>query len=150
MDSWKYNQDYHRVADFLGLDVYDRQDYRLAQKVSYLVDRVRQQDEPMVEAISRLHQVRKKMGINTKGQTLLHQMYEYLRLHENKDFNNESKPKPKLKPKPQLDKSDYSEEIKKSIEESVAKTLGKVLEDENKVQEIIENVLTHEGGQNGT
>lgn len=89
-ENWKYNPDYHRVTDFLGIDKYDREKYDVASKVSFLVDwgESMSKSRKIEDVLWRLNDLRKKLGVNTQGKTLLNQVYEYARLE------SDSKQKP--------------------------------------------------------
>jgi hypothetical protein len=86
-DVWKYNPDYNRAADFLGIDRHQREDVKLAQKISFLVDwavSTRKSSKPE-DALWTLNDLRKKLGVNSQGETLVGQLFEFVRLKQDRE-----------------------------------------------------------------
>lgn len=81
-EMWKYDPDYHRMADYLGLDVHARQDYGLAQKISIIRDWAGMQgkNDTTTEALGALQKLKHQLGTNIQGKELIHDMYEHIRL----------------------------------------------------------------------
>ena len=75
---WKYDPKYHRVADFLGLDITDRQNYRVWQKVSYLMDQASRKAKSgnIIDQMHAIDKLRKSMGIQAQGETLINSLYQ--------------------------------------------------------------------------
>ncbi len=81
-DSFKYNQDYNRASDFLGIDKNQRESIKVAEKISYLVDWAYQQNKntDVQGALLKINKLRKELGLNSQGELLLGQLFEFVRL----------------------------------------------------------------------
>lgn len=84
VDTWKYNPDYHRAADFFGINEFDRKDQHIAEKISHLIDTVSQRvnAKNLNEVLLNIHKIRKELGTQTTGKTLLNEVYQYNRIQE--------------------------------------------------------------------
>lgn len=86
-DVWKYDPDYNRAADFLGVDKHQREDVKTAQKISFLVDwavKTKKSAKPE-DALWTLNDLRKKLGINNQGESLVGQLFEFVRLKQDRE-----------------------------------------------------------------
>lgn len=83
-DTWKYNADYHRAADFFGINEFDRKDQSVAEKISKLIDSVssRVNAKNLNEVLLNIHNIRKELGTNTTGKTLLNEVYQFNAIKE--------------------------------------------------------------------
>lgn len=86
-DVWKYDPDYNRAADFLGIDKNQREDIKTAKKISYLIDWASKtrKSTKTEDALWTVNDLRKKLGVNTQGETLLGQLYEFVRLKQDRE-----------------------------------------------------------------
>lgn len=86
-DVWKYDPDYNRAADFLGLDRHQREDVKVAKKISFLVDWAvkTKKSGKSEDALWTLNDLRKKLGVNTQGETLIGQLFEFVRLKQDRE-----------------------------------------------------------------
>lgn len=119
-EAWKYNPEYHKVTDFLGVDRYDREDYGVASKVSYLVDWAADKGgaKSFEDALSHINKVRKETGTQVKGKTLVNELYQYVRLLKNPQTPQLNKTLPKAPPK---EEKPAGMDLKTSIAQSVSK-----------------------------
>lgn len=90
---WKYDPKYHRVADFLGLDFTDRQNYKVWQKVSYLMDAAskKSKSSDVVDHMHQINKLRKNLGIQAQGETLINSLYEMTRLEQDRQLAQDIK-----------------------------------------------------------
>ena len=81
-DSWRYDPQYHKMADFLGINKYDRDDGEVAQKISLLWDWsiMSSKGSTPEDYLLYLYDLRGKLGIPSQGKTLLHDLHQYARL----------------------------------------------------------------------
>ena len=79
-DAWQYDPNYQRTAEFLGIDKYDRQDLDVYKKISHF-DTLHEGKE-LPERLQELENLRKKIGSQSQGRTLLNQLYQYSKLSE--------------------------------------------------------------------
>lgn len=81
-DSYKYNPQYHAMADLLGLQDEDRLDLEIAQKISFLRDFTSEKEE--VDAKIKLKQMIKDLGLSSRGRDLVKNLYQFARLSQEK------------------------------------------------------------------
>ncbi len=81
-DEWKYNPEYNRIADFLGIDMYKRDNLDVAKKISTLRDYLDIGGKPknITEILSRLDHLKRGLGIQTQGETLVQELFQHARL----------------------------------------------------------------------
>lgn len=82
-DEWKYNPEYNRISDLLGIDRFDRENLDIAQKVSLVRDYIDLLDGKVSsehEALQKIYSLKKHLGTNDQGPTLLNQLYQHARL----------------------------------------------------------------------
>lgn len=103
---WKYDPKYHRVAEFLGLDVTARQDYRVWQKVSYLMNQasIKAKSGNIVDQMHVLDKLRKSIGITAQGETLINSLYQTARLEQDRQALTDTRA---------VQKKEVEEEVKK-------------------------------------
>lgn len=129
-DAWKYDPEYNQVAKLLGLDVYEREDFEVAKKISLLRDYIDLLDgkvESTTEALDKIVELKKNLGTNNQGTTLLGELYEHARLGMDKRREEAVTPKPKV------EKVEVKEPPKEeSIKEAVKQTIEGLLQVEEK------------------
>lgn len=86
IDSYRYNPDYHRFADMMGVDRDSRNDIKVAKKMALLydwasIDTGRKDLEGIVERIEGL---RKEQGVSFMGHELVNYLYQKVRIHMDK------------------------------------------------------------------
>lgn len=81
-DVWKYDPDYNRTADFLGIDRFVRENVKVASKISYITDWAyeNKKSTKIQDALWEINNLKGRLGVNTQGETLVNQLYEFLRL----------------------------------------------------------------------
>lgn len=120
-ETWKYNQDYHRLANFIGLNDQQKGDFRNAQKVAAIRDYFHKaKTEP--EALEQIYKFQKQLGINTQGETLLNQLYQHVRLKQDtvKPTRTETK-----KTEPKVEKKDEMKDVIEAVANKVASKIRK-------------------------
>lgn len=112
-DTWKYDPDYHRIAGYLGLDSQARQNYRVYQKVSYLMNMAsrKAKSSEVVDQMHQLNKFKKSLGTNSQGETLINTMYQYARLEQDRQVLSDKRA---VEKKEQEEKPDKKEEDKES------------------------------------
>lgn len=126
-EAWKFDPDYHRTADFLGINKYDRDDYEMAQKVSILNDWARTRGAKDVsEQLDKINELKRSTGQQTLGKTLVNTLYNHVRL------SVASKPLPKKASKPKAETKQTSKpvstmavsgKVKKTIENTTREAI---------------------------
>lgn len=119
-DSWKYHPEYNRIADFLGIDLHRRMNFDVAKKISFLRDYMDRdgKKKDVTRAVESFYSLQKKLGVNTQGDLLLNQMYQFARL----DAERVPPPEKHVKPKPKTEESpkiDMSKVIKETVSETI-------------------------------
>lgn len=94
-DNYKYDPLYHRMAGFLGVDRYTRENIDLAKKISFIYDwaklKVGRDDPDSIMQV--LHQLQRRLGVNSVGEELLNSLYRSVRLEEPLIPKEQAKPR---------------------------------------------------------
>ena len=122
---WQYNPDYHRVADFLGVSKYDRKDYDVAKKISFIVDAVSEGQKPRNtgEILKRIYKSKRSLGVQSEGKLLLGELFQYHRIKQ--DTSNA--PKRVQKPSQVAQVNPISSSIQKTIGKYIPKIIEKAM-----------------------
>lgn len=74
--------EYHRMADFMGLDYESRKDSQMAEKLSYLYDWAQKStgSDKRVDNFMALKAIWRGMGMNTIGSEMVKGLYKWTRL----------------------------------------------------------------------
>jgi len=138
-NNYKYNPNFHKFAEFLGLNKFSRENYELAKKVSFIYDWAKEQvgrDDPdtIMRAVNNLQH---NLGTTTVGKPLIDLLHKQIRL-------DSTSPKPKFtKHKPVRAKPDIVTEsiekamrpverrIRKEIKERIKNTVTASIEESN-------------------
>ena len=85
--SYMDNLDYHKTAEFFDIAYDDRRDTNLYEKVEFIREWASQQSESKdaVDGLSKINELRKKLGLSVKGKELVVKLYRYIRLSVDKD-----------------------------------------------------------------
>lgn len=111
-ETWKYDPNYHRMAEFLGVDRFDREDYETAKKIAMISDWAGIDKHGDVDRAQRaITQLRKELGVQFIGKTLVTELYKQVRLGV-KD------PETKLR---QEVRSQVKKDYEKKLEQEVAR-----------------------------
>jgi len=133
-EAWKLDPEYHKVSDFLGVNIYDRNDAELAKKVYHLKDWAMEtgKGKTLTDALWKMRSLQKELGHQFIGKPLIIEMYKTVRLneaHKQEQLpqqpikNVEVKPtKPEVKPQIKVEKP--KDEISQTINGVVSKALG--------------------------
>lgn len=124
-DLWKYDPDYHRLADLLGLDRDERHNYEVAKKLAVIADaggleKSKDIDKTMVAT----KQLQRRLGVQYQGKPLVDELYKTIRLGLDTQ-RQVSKPKAKAAA-PKIDQ----DAIVKDVASKVAKQIRKELKPE--------------------
>jgi len=82
-DSYKYNPDYHKFADFLGVDAELRSDHDLAQKIATIYDWGKENlhgNGDRVDVSMAIKNLKSFLGTNLQGEELVKKLYQWVRL----------------------------------------------------------------------
>src|SRR5437879_1602127 len=85
-ESYKLNPDFHKMSDFLGVNIYDRNDYELAKKMSHIHDWAMEKGhgKTMTDCLLEVRNLQKSLGHQFVGKPLITEMYKYIRLMQDK------------------------------------------------------------------
>ena len=141
-DSWKYNPEYHRIASFLGLDAFQRQDYKLAQKVSVIYDwAVHKSKNRKIEShFKTIKELQRGLGINVIGKELTDKLWEAIRLGLDKKREEKLEArKEHQEEKAAAERKVIREAVKSQVDkyiqkEKVKRELKKVIKEEPKTE----------------
>ena len=144
-DSWKYDQDYHRLSEFLGVDKNEREDFGLANKISIIRDWAGINDKkPTLESVANnIHGLKKKLGTQNLGQTLVNELYQAIRL--DLDGQRNKKQSQQVPQKIELRKQEKPQGIKQviaqTIQQSVSGMVKAALQDKKLVEQTIKGSI---------
>lgn len=81
-DQFLYKPEFHRFADFLGIDKHQREDYSLSSKVLFIYEwgSKKAKSDDFVDVLRAVTKMKKDIGNNTRGETLVKDMYRWARL----------------------------------------------------------------------
>lgn len=81
-DAYKYNIDYHRFSDYLGIDRYKRDNRELAGRVSLIYDWAKEQvgKDDRETIIRAVREYMKSLGTQLQGESLVDHLYRNIRL----------------------------------------------------------------------
>lgn len=83
-EAWQYSKDYHQAANFLGVGIYDRNDSKVAQKISAISDWAAEKTgkkEPQA-ILSEVAKLQRSIGYSGIGKDLVNQLYENIRIQQ--------------------------------------------------------------------
>lgn len=85
-DQWKYNPEYNRVAEFLGIDRKAREGIDVVKKIAFLRDHFdpKEKVKDVSVILESFEKMRKSSGLNTQGETLLNELYQRARLESDR------------------------------------------------------------------
>jgi len=117
-DEWKYNEDYHKTANFLGVDKYDRNDLEVAKRLSFIRDWAEKKNKK--NPYDQIYQLRKRLGVQDIGPTLVNQLFQHLRLAQDTEKKKKIIIK-KITPQEKM--------VKQSVAKIIQQTLQKVMKE---------------------
>lgn len=80
---WKYDPDYHRLAEFLGVDRFDREDFEIAKKIALIADWAGfNKGKDVIAAQESVTKLRHKLGVQFVGKPLVTELYKIIRLDQ--------------------------------------------------------------------
>lgn len=146
-ESWKLDPEYHKVSDFLGVNVYDRNDFELAKKVYALKDWAMEKGKgkSVTDALWEMRGLQKELGHQFIGKPLITEMYKYIRLkgdHDRQSIPLESttvkSPKPEGKAKPQ---GSIQKAVAETVNQSIKGMVNQALGDKKMIQGAVQNAI---------
>lgn len=144
-ESWKYDPDYHRASDYLGIDRYERDDFQVAQKLSTVRDWARENSkaDTLEDSLATIHGLARKLGTQSRGKALLNELYQHLRFQTGKPLQKSNKARPKTKSAPRaVKKADpISKIVQKSVEGRIAEIVAKTMSNKNVVYKAVNNII---------
>lgn len=83
---YKYDPDYHRFSDFLGVDTGLRSDSDLAQKIATIYDwgKNKTNGKDRVDILMAIKDLKSYLGLNLEGETLVKKLYKWVRLDQDR------------------------------------------------------------------
>ena len=103
-DAWRYDPEYHKVADFLGVNKYDREDSSMAEKLDLIYSwaQIQNKGTSKQDVMWALFNLKKELGLPVQGKLLVDELNQYVRLQmdskRSKEIEQEKKDK-RLEPK---------------------------------------------------
>lgn len=151
-EPWRYNQDYHRVSDFIGVDRHAREDYGIAQKVSLIRDwaGLQGKDDSTEAALTAIQKLKKQMGVPYQGKALVDEMYQHIRLDmdrknqaqkKNPTTPNKAQPQVKALGKPQQKALPVQKMVQQAVQQSVSGMVQNVLKDKHVLSSAIQQAV---------
>ncbi len=135
-ETWRLNPDYHKVSDFLGVNVYDRNDFELAKKVFALKDWAlsKSKGKSLNDALWEMKSFKKELGHQFIGKPLVVEMYKNMRLSENRKqeaIDNPVKTEVKVEPKVEKKPDSLEGVIKQAVQSTIAQAVKEAVSDKD-------------------
>lgn len=77
-ENFKYDEKYHKMADFLGVKQDDKMDSELAEKIAFIRDFTGETEE--LEAMIKIRDMKRRLGTSIQGKDLVKALYQLARL----------------------------------------------------------------------
>jgi hypothetical protein len=128
-DAWQHNPEYNHVADYLGLDPYDRQDLDTANKISFIRDWAggESKSEDLNPALVKVWELRKKLGTQRIGKDLVSELYQAIRIHGDTNQRKAEAVIASKQKRPLTQEQKMQTSIQKAVKQ-VLKGVGKALQ----------------------
>lgn len=142
-EAWKLDPEYHKVSDFLGVNVYDREDSELAKKIFALKDWAGAgEDKSLKNVLWKIHGLQKELGHNFIGKPLITEMYKTIRLYEDRQQSIKLQQLPQQPIKDQHVKPVKKVEKKEDVvTQSVNAVISKALGNKKVIQNAVLNAI---------
>lgn len=148
-ESFNLDPEYHKVSDFLGVNVYDRSDSELAKKVYALKDWALEKGKGKTtnDALWQIRSLQKELGHQFIGKPLITEMYKFIRLSA--DRKRESMPlesttvkSPKPQEKPQVKvQGTIQKAVAETVNQSIKGMVNQALGDKKMIQGAVQNAI---------
>ncbi len=151
--TYQYNQDYHKMSDFLGVSIYDRSDDTLAKKVSALQEWAENKTgkKDIHSALIEVSKLQKSLGVHFIGKPLVTELYKHMRLNQVNQAGEapiqpsapsmrpqvDKTTKPQTKPKP----TSIQQAVAQTVQKSVSEIVGQVLKDKKLIEGTVQNAV---------
>ncbi len=129
--TYQYNQDYHKMSDFLGVSIYDRSDDTLAKKVTALKDWASEKTgkKDIHAALVEVSKLQKSLGVHFIGKPLVTELYKHMRLNQvNQEGQAPIQPTaPSMRPQPQVKAKPKTTSIQQAVAQTVQKSVSEMV-----------------------
>lgn len=150
-ETWQYHPEYHKMASFLGLNQYDRQDYEVAKKISLLRDwaGMKSKKDSTEEAMSFIDGTRRKVGTQAQGKTLVEQLFQHARLEMDRASKVPLRPngtpqreeKKEIKSQKTQKPGNIQQAVQQAVQGSIAGMVKNVMSDKKLLSNTIQQVV---------
>lgn len=156
-EQWQLNPDFHKMSDFLGVNVYDRNDYELAKKVYALKDWAMEKSKgkSINDALWQMRGLQKELGHQFIGKPLITEMYKYVRLTQDRAKEasiptdstspkrplSESKPQEKSVVKPKAQGGTIQKAVAETVQQSIKGMVNQALGDKKMIEGAVQNAV---------
>ena len=146
-ETFNLNPDYHRMSDFLGVNVYDRNDHELAKKVDFIKEWASKKTgkKDLTNVLWEVRNLQKSLGHNFIGKPLIVEMYKNLRLDQDRQLQREKPKDVLMREQPKIVKETKSSPIQKvvadTVQQSISGMVQKALSDPKLIQGTIQNAV---------
>lgn len=139
-DSFQYDPDYHRMSNFLGVDQHERGDMKIAEKISALKDWAQSQHKSgeLNDTLSALHELRRKVGTQSQGKTLINELYQHLRFQSKPTPTNKARKKSAAKPQ-KVDP--ITKAVQTTAEQRIAQIVARTMTNKNFIYRTVNQVI---------
>lgn len=147
-ESWKYDADYHRAADFLGISVYDRQDHKTAQKIATLSDWASHKTgkSDITSVLTEVAKLQKSIGYNGIGKSLVDQLYQNVRISQDSE-RIKTKDEKEVKAKPKEKGSPIQKVVAETVNAVVGQTVNEMVKKALADKKVIQGAVAQSVGQ---
>lgn len=142
-EAWKYNQDYHRLSEFLGVSKYDRENYDTAKKVSLIRDwaGLQGKDDSTESALKAIQDWKRKAGIPYQGRELIHELVQHIRLDMDRKSRAHINPTTPIKSTQPVKKTEKAPAVTKMVQGAVQQSIQGMVKNVLKDKKVLSNAI---------
>lgn len=152
-EAWKLDPKYHRINDFLGVNIYDRNDEHLAKKVMAIQSWANQEggSDDITKALTQISKLQRTLGYQMVGKTLVNQLYQDIRLHQDQIQSKQvqtvvpkavsEEPKPELPKKVVKPQTPIQKAVTQTVQGSIKDMVVTALKDKTLMEGAVKSAL---------
>ncbi len=151
-EAYNLDPNYHKMSDFLGVNVYDRSNSELAKKVNYIHDWAEQKSgkKDITDTLWQVRSLQRELGHNFIGKPLITEMYKYLKLKSDHDQPRTEQVSPPAEVQKEIKvvkkenpkkASSIQKAVAETVQQSVTQMVNGIISDKKMIQGAVQNAL---------
>lgn len=120
-DAWKYDPSYQRMAEYFGLNPFERLDYKIAKQISVIADWAGiEKTGDVMTTLQNVRRLQREMGTTFQGKPLVQELYRQIRL-------GATSPEQTIKRELKAElKKEYEAKLQDAVKETASKVAAKI------------------------